>query len=97
MATSAEIKKNIEDKRKQVSETIGEFSDLFHEKIDIKKRIRKNPYNALLAAATTGFIIAVLSGPFRKSLMKFAFTAGRTALGAYISKQSVKYITNKFK
>jgi len=97
MASRIQIKDDIEHTREDINSTVNEISDIIHKRIDIKQKVRENPYAALGIAATTGFVIATFPGPFSRILIRFALRAATTAALGYISSKGLDYVSEKLK
>lgn len=101
MATRAEIEKNINITRENISNRIDELSYILHKKIAVneklKEKIRENPYESLTIALAVGFGIAAFSSPIGKYLFKIASKSAVAAGTAYFSKKGLEYISSKVK
>lgn len=95
MATRAEIEHNIENTRENILYTVNEISDVIHKRMDIKEKIRDNPYAALAVATIAGFAFATFSSPIGRGLYRLAAKSAIAAAGAYASKQGMNFIMNK--
>ena len=97
MATRSEMTNSIEGTRTHISNLIDEISGTVHKRMDWHERVRENPTGAVLAALGVGFVLATISTPIGRVLLRFGARSAFAALGAYASKQGVNYITNKIK
>ncbi|MFH0702590.1 MAG: hypothetical protein V2B14_03505 [bacterium] len=91
MATRTEIVNNIENTKEDIAHIVDEISNVIHKKIDLKEKIKENPYKTLSIAIATGFFLANFSNPIGKTLLRIAIKSSITALGVYISKKSMHY------
>ena len=94
MATRAEIENNIEATRDNISKKVDEISNIIHKKMDLKQKIRENPYLALSLALAAGFGLAAFSNPIGRSLLKIASRSAVAAAGAYFSKKGLDFVTH---
>lgn len=97
MATRAEIRSNIENTREHISYTVDEISDIIHKKVNLKEKIRENPYGGLLIAATAGFVLATFPTQIGKVIFRIAIKSATAAAGAYVSKQGIDYLVKKIR
>jgi len=95
MATKEEIKSHIENTREHISNTIDQLSDTIHKKMDLREKIRENPYGALAIAVGAGFVLSTFSTSIGKTLFRTITRSVMLTLGAYASKQVVEYASGK--
>lgn len=94
MASRTQIKDNIEHTREDISTTVDEISYIVHKRMNLKKKIRENPYAALCVAATAGFLVGALPSPFGRIIFKFAVRVASTTAFAYASTKGLSYISD---
>ena len=101
MASRAEIERNINITRENLSEKVDKLSDILHSKVAINEKIREkieeNPYESLAIAVAIGFGLASFSSPIGRYLLKIASKSAVAAAGAYFSKKGLEYVSGKVK
>lgn len=95
MDTSSQIREHIEYIKKNISSNLDEMSDIIHQKVDIQSKIREKPYESLAVAIGAGFLVATISKPAGKFLMKFVISAVTGAAGAYVTRKGIDFVSNK--
>lgn len=95
MATKEEIKVQIESTREHITNTIDQLSDTIHKKMDMREKIRENPYSALAIAVGAGFVLSAFSTSIGKTLFRTITRSALLTFGAYVSKQGAEYISKK--
>ena len=95
MATKEEIKTHIENARENISNTIDQLSDTIHKKMDVREKIRENPYGALAVAMAAGFVLSTFSTSIGKTLFRTITRSALLTLGAYVSKRGAEYVSGK--
>lgn len=95
MATRSEIRRNIDNTRSHLSYVIDEISDTVHKRVDWQQKIKDNPAKALAIAVAAGFVLSSIASPITRPLLRFGMKSAFAALGAYASREGMKYITKK--
>ena len=93
MDTRTEMRNNIEYTRSHLSGTINELSTNLNHKINLKQRIKDNPYGAVVAALAVGVFVAT----FPRSLFKSAIKAAPPIIGSYVTKKGLDYFFRRVK